>query len=68
MRDLNELYYTQGWGRFAEEALFGLAPEHVESQAREVARYAVKVLKAKDVEIRGWRERALRAEDTKPGS
>lgn len=39
IKDLNDRYRDEGWGMIAEKAL-GIEPKHVESQARDVARYA----------------------------
>jgi fructose 1,6-bisphosphatase len=41
MTNLNALYRQQGWGQITDQAFKGeLAPLDVESQAREVARFA----------------------------
>ena len=39
MSKLDELYRQAGWGRITDAAL-NIEPRHVESQARDVARFA----------------------------
>ena len=41
MADLDAIYRREGWGKITDQAFKGtLAPKDVESQAREVARFA----------------------------
>lgn len=63
-KDLNAMYREEGWGRITDAAL-GIEPEHVESQAREVARWAADALEKAEAlydalnEIEGWRMQSL---------
>ena len=43
MSKLDELYRQAGWGRITDAAL-NIEPQYVESQARDVARFAYKTI------------------------
>ena len=68
MKDLNEQYRAEGWGKITDAAFQGrVQPEDVESQAREVARYAHKTISElvetlKECRIRATMSNAMMSE------
>lgn len=53
VKDLNEMYRAEGWGKITDAAFLGrVEPENVESAARQVARYAHEQITRRDDQMR----------------